>query len=356
MVKKIGARRRCALSAAALIFVLATHGGAEAQGQKFQFGAVGDTGYSKKGEQEFAPLIAAMNKADLAFVVHVGDFEADPRPYERNPDRISMPCTDESFDRVLASFQESVHPFILTPGDNDWTDCHLLKAHKAEPLDRLAKLREMFYPENQSLGKRTIAVASQAKDPSFGKFRENLSWSLNGVTFATMHIVGSNDNKGRTPEMDAEAAERTTANIAWMKKAFAAAKATGALGLVLFTQANPGFETHWTPSLKDRYFRLFPGVIPPAESPPSGFDDVLNALAAEVESYDRPTLFVHGDTHIFHVSKPLLSKKTKRFMDHFTRVEVFGDPDTHWVRVTVDPAKPGLFMVEPEIVPENRAR
>jgi len=23
--------------------------------------------------------------------------------------------------------------------------------------------------------------------------------------------------------------------------------------------ANPGFETHWTPSLKDRYFRLFPG-------------------------------------------------------------------------------------------------
>jgi hypothetical protein len=38
----------------------------------------------------------AMNKENLAFVVHIGDFEADPRPYTRSPDKISMPCTDES--------------------------------------------------------------------------------------------------------------------------------------------------------------------------------------------------------------------------------------------------------------------
>ena len=141
-----------------------------------------------------------------------------------------------------------------------------------------------------------------------------------------------------------------------MKKAFADAKARNSPGLVLITQANPGFETHWTPSLKGRYFRLFPGVNPPKESPPSGFDDILNVVAAEMESYDKPTLFVHGDTHIFHVSKPLVSKKTRRFVDHFTRLEVFGNPDSHWVRVTVDPVKPALFTIEPEIVPENRAK
>ena len=72
-----------------------------------------------------------------------------------------------------------------------------------------------------------------------------------------------------------------------------------------------------------------------------------------MEGYDKPTLFVHGDTHIFHVSKPLVSKKTRRFVDNFTRVEVFGDPDSHWVRISVDPAKPGLFTVEPEIIPET---
>lgn len=348
-------RARIWIACAVATLLAAQAGNVAAQGQRFQFAAIGDTGYSKKSEAEFSRMIAAMNKDPLAFVAHVGDFEADPRPYGNAPDRISMPCSDESFTSVLAQFQQSAHPFILTPGDNDWADCHLLKARVVDPMERLAKIRAMFYPEGRSLGKKTIAVDSQSKNPAYSKFRENLAWSLNGVSFATMHIVGSNDNKGRTPEMDAEAAERTAANIAWMKKAFADAKAANSIGLVLITQANPGFETHWTPSLKDRYFRLFPGVTPPKEAQPSGFDDMLNALADEMESYAKPTLFVHGDTHIFHINKPLISKKTKRFFENFTRLEVFGDPESHWVRVTVDPAKPGLFTIEPEIVPENKA-
>jgi hypothetical protein len=288
-------------------------------------------------------------------VVHVGDFEADPRPYQQNPDKITMPCTDENLQRVLATFQKSVNPFILTPGDNDWTDCHLVKARQFDPMERLAKVREMFFPEGRSLGQKTIAVDSHAKETDFKNYRENLMWSFNGVTFATLHIVGSNDNKGRTPEMDAEHAERTKVNIAWMKKAFSYAKARNRIGLVLLTQANPGFETHWTPSLVGRYFRSFPEIKPPTKSAPTGYDEILDALAAEMETYKKPTAFVHGDTHIFHVSKPLLSKKTKRFFENFTRVETFGDPDTHWVRITVDPSRPELFTIEPEIVPENKA-
>ena len=326
----------------------------QATAQSFQFAAIGDTGYSKKSETEFDRMIAAMNKESLAFVVHVGDFEADPRPYMRSPSTVTEPCTDASFKSVLAQFQTSAHPFILTPGDNDWTDCHLLKPRNIDPIERLAMLREMFYPDGRSLGKRVMPVESQARDPKFPKFRENLAWTLNSVTFMTMHIVGSNNNRGRTPEMDAETNERMAANVAWLKKAFADAKARNSAGLVLVTQANPGFETHWTPSLIDRYFRLFPGINPPKELPPSGFDDILNAIAVEMESYDKPTLFIHGDTHIFHVSKPLVSKKTGRFVDHFTRLEVFGDPDSYWVRVMVDSADPGLFTIRPEIIPENR--
>ena len=347
-------RARMALPAAMAIMVAGAAGDAAAQ--RFQFAAIGDTGYSKKSEDEFSRMIAAMNKEDLAFVVHVGDIQADPRPYERSPDTVSMPCTDDGLGKVLAQFQESAHPIILTPGDNDWTDCHLLKARRADPLERLARLRDLFFPQGRSLGRRTIPVMSQAADPQFAKFRENLRWSANGVTFMTMHIVGSNDNKGRTAEMDAEAAERTAANVAWLKKAFADAKAADSLGLVLVAQANPGFETHWTPSLKDRYFRLFPGVNPPKDAAPSAFDEILGVIADEMEGYGKPTLFIHGDTHIFHVSKPLMSKRTRRFVDHFTRLEVFGDPDSHWVRVTVDPAKAGLFTIEAEIIPENRAK
>jgi Calcineurin-like phosphoesterase len=328
---------------------------ADAQSQKFQFAVIGDTSYSQVGEQEFDRLMAALNKENLAFVIHVGDFEADPTPYERNPDKVTMPCTDENFQRVLKTFQTSANPFILTPGDNDWSDCIKLKARKFDPMERLARLREMFFPEGRSLGQRTIAVNSQAKEADFKQYRENLMWSLNGVTFATLHIVGSNNNKGITPEMDVEHAERTKANIAWMKKAFAEAKAKNSIGLVLFTQANPGFETHWPPSLLRRYFLNFPAIKVPDKLAPSGYDELLDALAAEMETYKKPTAFVHGDTHLFRVNKPLLSKKTMRFFENFTRIETFGDPETHWVRITVDPAKPDLFTIEPEIVPVNKA-
>ena len=92
--------------AAAFVF-FASIGVADAQSQKFQFAVIGDTGYSKRGEQEFEHMMAAVNREPLTFVVHVGDFEADPRPYARNPDKISMPCTDESFARARASFNAS---------------------------------------------------------------------------------------------------------------------------------------------------------------------------------------------------------------------------------------------------------
>jgi predicted phosphodiesterase len=357
MIKELSAHGRLTIlpaAVAAAIVFFAFLGFAHAQSQKFQFAAIGDTAYSKRSEQEFDRMIAAMNRENLAFIVHVGDFEADPRPYERNPDKISMPCTDESFARVLASFQRSAHPLVLTPGDNDWSDCHLLKARKVDPLERLAKLREMFFPEGRSLGQRTMVVDSLAKEQGFVKFRENLTWTMNGVVFATLHTVGSNDNFGRTAEMDAEHAERKAANTAWMKKAFATARAPEVRGLVLLTQANVAFESHWTESLRSRYVRSAGGKVPKdAES--TAYDALVDALMTEMESFRKPVLFVHGDTHLFRVNKPLISKKARRFFQNFTRVEVFGDPDTHWVRITVDPSKPELFTIEPEIIPENNA-
>src|SRR5690606_33994962 len=77
---------------AAVAFAAGAERETRAQNAAFQFAAVGDTAYSIKGEAEFDRTIAVMNKENLAFVVHIGDFEADPRPYERSPDKISMPC------------------------------------------------------------------------------------------------------------------------------------------------------------------------------------------------------------------------------------------------------------------------
>ena len=222
-------RRRCSAAASLLAATLAIAViPASAQDRAFQFGLVGDTGYSEREEADFERVIAALNTTDLAFVIHVGDFQNDPRPHNRNPDRSSVPCVEESYKRVLASFQRVRHPFIVTPGDNDWADCHHLKSVKVDPLEALAAVRKTFYPKGKSVGQRTIAVESQAADPAHAKFVENLRWSMGGVTFASVHVVGSNDNLGRSPEMDAEHAERKAANLAWIKAAFAKARAAQA--------------------------------------------------------------------------------------------------------------------------------
>jgi hypothetical protein len=337
----------------AVALVLFAGGTASAQDRAFDFAVIGDMPYTKVQEREYQRVLAALNAADLAFVAHVGDFQFDARPYNQNPGTASMPCVDENYKAIYGSFQTVRHAFILTPGDNDWTDCWPLKAKQVDPLQLLAGIRTMFFPEGKSLGQRPIAVKHQSSDPNFAKFRENLRWSVGGVLFVTLHIVGSNDNFGRTPEMSAEHLERKAANLAWMKQAFAEAKATNSRGLVILTQANPGFENFWPTPSKTRYFIPF---IPRGGQLPAGsavYEDYIEALSEELEAYNKPVAYLHGDTHLFRIDKPLYSRKTNRLFENFTRVETFGWPDTHWVRITIDPADPQLFRFNSEIVPEN---
>jgi len=93
-----------------------------AQDRPLQFALMGDTGYTSVGMEQFKRLLAAINRTELAFVVHVGDFQADPRGWNPNPTLGPEPCTDERYKDVYGSFQSVRHPVILTPGDNDWTE------------------------------------------------------------------------------------------------------------------------------------------------------------------------------------------------------------------------------------------
>jgi hypothetical protein len=326
---------------------------AHAQERAFDFALIGDMPYTKVQEREYQRVLEALNAADLAFVAHIGDFQFDARPYNANPSIASMPCVDENYNAILASFQSVRHPFVLTPGDNDWSDCAPLQAQKVDPLELLGKLRAMFYPGGRSLGQRTMTVKNQSADPQFSKYRENLRWSHGGVTFVTLHIVGNNDNAGRGPDTDAEQKDRMAANLVWMKQAFAEARSSNSRGFVILTQANPGFENYWPAPAKTRYFLPFIARGQPLPNPETVFGGYIKALADELETYDRPVILLHGDTHLFRVDKPLYSSKTNRLFENFTRVETFGWPDTHWVRITVDPADPQLFRFKAEIVPGN---
>ena len=69
--------------------------------------------------------------------------------------------------------------------------------------------------------------------------------------------------------------------------------------------------------------------------------------------FGRPVVLAVGDTHVFRVDKPLYSAETGQLVDTFTRVEPFGNPSIHWVRVEADPTRPEVFSFREELVEAN---
>lgn len=323
------------------------------EGTKFDFALIGDMPYDAGQEGEFANVMKRIDAADLAFVVHNGDFWWDGKAWTEKAGGLP-PCSDETFQDRFRLAQSSKHPFIFVPGDNEWTDCHRAKPRTYDPNERLTKLRQMFFQGDQSLGRRTMRLARQSEDTRHAKFRENVRWTYGDVLFVTLHMIGSNNNLGRTPEMDAEYAERTVANLAWMRQSFALAMRGPTRAVMIIAQANPRFETSWPPVMQQRYMLEGLGFKSPETRRATGFDEFLVALEKETVAFGKPVVYVHGDSHLFRVDKPLVGSKSRRIIENFTRVETFGYPDTHWVRAIVDPGDPNVFSFRQEIVKENQ--
>jgi hypothetical protein len=71
----------------------------------------------------------------------------------------------------------------------------------------------------------------------------------------------------------------------------------------------------------------------------------------ETRAYRGQVLLLHGDTHFFKVDKPLLNQA--EMVPNFTRVEGFGSPNIHWVRIGVDLTSPDVFVIRQMLVPAN---
>ena len=297
---------------------------------KFEFALIGDVPYIKSDYPKFDRVINEINADNkLKWVLHAGDIKSG-----------SSPCSDELFHDRLKRFQRFNIPFILTPGDNEWTDCHRVAAGSYSPLERLARLREVFYPlAGETLGKTTMSVMSQANYPHYPEFVENVRWMKNHVMFATLHIVGSNNGwapfSTRTRADNNEVARRTAAGLSWLRQTFDEALAHNARGVFLLFQANPNFELNKKSSKR------------------RGFNEILKALEQESIRFDKPIILAHGDTHQFRVDKPLFDRVSNFRLENVTRVETFGVPDVHWIRVVVDPNSPEVFTIHPEIIEQN---
>ena len=296
---------------------------------RFAFAIVGDAPYNAWEETRFAQMLEEINQENVAFVVHVGDIKSG-----------GSPCSDELYQERKKMFDASRHPFVLVPGDNDWTDCHRKGAGGYDPLERLRKLRQVFYPDEKSLGQTALTLERQSDrtEARFRDYRENVRWSTDGVLFIGLNVTGSNNNFGRSPQMNAEHAERSEANAEWLRQGFERARKNANTAVFVFIQANPDFDLS--------YLRR--------SNRADGYAAFKQELLAHTLAFGKPVVLVHGDTHHFRVDQPLYDPATLKRVDQFTRIESFGSPFVDWIKVSMDPENPKLLSIRTGWTPNIR--
>jgi hypothetical protein len=276
-----------------------------ANAKNFQFIAIGDTSYISSSQLD--QLVDRINRQSIRFTIHVGDIKSG-----------STLCSDEMFARVYSQFMAFDKPLIYTPGDNEWTDCHRKNNGPYDPIERLQKIRGQFFSSDQSLGRQSLTLEQQSAQAAFRGFPENRRWSVENISFATIHMVGSNNNDQPELPSSSEFKLRNEANIAWMKETFAIARKQNNKAIVFAMQA----DTFYDPSK-------------PLES---GFVDWMAVFQQEMSSWKNPVLLIQGDSHVFKVDRPLEGKGAG--LDLVQRLVVPGAQQTDAVMIEVDPENP----------------
>jgi len=307
--------------------------------EPYTIAVIGDMPYGAAKLAELPSLIALINSdPKVALVAHLGDIKAGS----------SSPCTDEYFATVESLYAGFKDPFVYTPGDNEWTDCHVASKNNGlyTPTERLQAIRALFFPvAGQTLGGRKKQVLTQADDPANSAYVENTMWMESQVVFAALNITGSNNDRAswgsplpadaaNYPSQADEQASRAQANSAWIEKAFALAAEQDAAGVVLLFQADM-----WDPT-----------------SALSGFDDLVRQIGRLAAAFGKPVLLLEGDSHVFNVDHPYspgspfyaLHASTP-VAENVTRLVVEGSAAgrTEYTRLTIDPNRKGdLFTWE----------
>ena len=294
----------------------------------FYFTAFGDMPYFLPDDYaKFENVIKKINAENPAFTVNVGDFKSS-----------KTPCSDEAYAKILNFYGQFNNPLIYIPGDNEWTDCTKKEAGAYNSEERLAAIRKMFFKDSVSFGKEKIKLMPQSKTHGFEKFVENSTWEYGKISFATVHIVGSNNNFLSTSKNgNTEFFEREKADIAWLEELFKNAKKKDQKAIVIVTHADMFSD-------KDK-----------AMKEASGFYTIKNKLFELITDFKKPVLLINGDSHVFLIDKPFLTdEKKEKTLDNFTRLQVSGEANMHAVKVFVNLNSPTIFQFEELFVEQQK--
>ena len=204
--------------------------------------------------------------------MHVGDLGTSAK---------GQGCSDNWLAARKRQFATIRHPFIILPGDNEWSDC---AKHKLDPQARLAKWRSLF-----------CTPAPQLQLERQPNYCENVRWHAEGHYFIGLNVPG----RGANPASEAH----MTAMFEWLDESLAKAESQRAQRIFVFIHADPYFER---------------------ADPNDGYARLRKVFETHAAWFNGRLMLIHGDTHLYRDDQPLPGLR---------RLQMWGSPLVSWLRV-----------------------
>ncbi|MCD2515843.1 hypothetical protein LQ564_05880 [Massilia sp. G4R7] len=177
------------------------------------------------GEDGLKDTLDEAKDEDLAFVVVTGIKGANE------------PCGDRVYQKRRELFDKVKRPVIVSLSGNDWTGCRN-SLGRTNAIERLNRLRELFYGEPESLGKDKLPLTRLSSSPRFRSYAENAHWKVGKVLYATINLPAANNHYLAAAGRNSEFEDRAVANRFWLNRLFAIAKQDKVSAVVLFAEGN----------------------------------------------------------------------------------------------------------------------
>ena len=189
-----------------------------------RFGVIGHS-FNRGGEKQLRQALADSSEKSLAFVVVTG-IKGDKEG-----------CTDTLYEERRDLIDASKRPMIVAPAGSDWTECKN-SAGKLNPIERLNRVRELFFGEPTSLGQKKITVTRLSTSPRFRSYAENSHWEIGKVLYATINLPANNNHFRPEAGRNSEFEDRLVANRFWLNRLFSLARTDKVDAIVLFSEGD----------------------------------------------------------------------------------------------------------------------
>ena len=210
--------------ALALTLAIAAPAHAAKEDDSHRFGIIGHS-FNRGGEKQLRHALADSAEKSLAFVVVTG-IKGEKEG-----------CSDKLYEERRDLIDQARRPMIVAPAGSDWTECKN-SAGKRNPIERLNRMRELFFGEPRSLGQEKLPVTRLSTSPRFRSYAENGHWEIGKVLYATVNLPANNNHflpeAGRNNEFE----DRLVANRFWLNRLFSLARTDKVEAIVLFSEGD----------------------------------------------------------------------------------------------------------------------